>query len=186
MNIGIQKFLFQSKLPLSILFGILINLLTLSNSFAEESNDAKLLFLGNKNIAPVVYLDDTTPSGVAVDIVHALAKHIPQPIEIKAMDWLEAQALVARGEADALIQINQSEDRNEIYDFSDSLLESQFSIFTRTNKMGISGLSSLRGLRVGVESGGLPQQLLEEIPQIQLTIITSFLEGFKLLNEEHY
>lgn len=183
MNIGIQKFLFQSKLPLSILFGILINLLTLSNSFAEESNDAKLLFLGNKNIAPVVYLDDTTPSGVAVDIVHALAKHIPQPIEIKAMDWLEAQALVARGEADALIQINQSEDRNEIYDFSDSLLESQFSIFTRTNKMGISGLSSLRGLRVGVESGGLPQQLLEEIPQIQLTIITSFLEGFKLLNE---
>ena len=102
------------------------------------------------------------------------------------MDWLEAQALVARGEADALIQINQSEDRNEIYDFSDSLLESQFSIFTRTNKMGISGLSSLRGLRVGVESGGLPQQLLEEIPQIQLTIITSFLEGFKPLNEKHY
>ena len=178
-----QKFLFQGKLPLPILFGILIYLLILSNSFADASDDTNLLFLGNKNIAPVVYLDNTTPSGVAVDIVHALAKHIPQPIEIKAMDWSEAQALVARGEADALIQINQTEERNKIYDFSDPLLESQFSIFTSTNRVGISGISSLRGLRVGVESGGLPQQLLEQNPRILLTIIPNFLEGFKLLNE---
>jgi PAS domain S-box-containing protein len=168
---------------MNILFGILISLFTLSNSLAEASNDTKLLFLGNKNIAPVVYLDDTSPSGVAVDIVRALANHIPQPIEIKAMDWSEAQALVARGEADALIQINQTEERKKIYDFSDTLLESQFSIFTRTDKMGISGLSSLRGLQVGVESGGLPRQVLERDPRILLNIITNFLEGFKRLNE---
>jgi PAS domain S-box-containing protein len=99
------------------------------------------------------------------------------------MDWSEAQALVTRGEADALIQINQTEERKKIYDFSDPLLESHFSIFTRADKMGISGISSLRGLRVGVESGGLPQKLLEKDPQIPLTIIPNFLEGFKLLNE---
>ena len=150
---------------------------------AEASNETKLLFLGNENIAPVVYLDGTTPSGVAVDIVRELAKHIPQPVEIKAMDWSEAQALVARGEADALIQINPTEERKKIYDFSDPLLESHFSIFTSANRMGISGISSLRGLQVGVESGGLPQQLLEKDPQILLTIIPNFLEGFKLLNE---
>ena len=178
-----HKFLFQGKLPLPVLWGILINLLTLSNSFAEASNDTKLLLLGNKNIAPVVYLDNGTPSGVAVDIVRALAKHIPQPIEIKAMDWSEAQALVARGEADALIQINQTEERKKIYDFSDPLLESHFSIFTNTNRMGISGISSLQGLRVGVETAGLPRQTLEKNPQILLTIIPNFLEGFKLLNE---
>ena len=121
-----------------------------------------LLFLGNQNIAPVVYLDGTTPSGVAVDIVHAIAEHIPEPIEIRVMDWSKAQALVAQGDADALIQINPTEEREKIYDFSDTLLESQFSIFTRSDKMGISGPSSLRGLRVGVESGGLPQQVLEK------------------------
>jgi PAS domain S-box-containing protein len=168
---------------ISILLCILINILTLSISFAEAPNEPKLLFLGNKNIAPVVYLENTTPSGVAVDIVRALAKHIPQPVEIKAMDWSEAQALVARGQADALIQINETEERKKIYDFSDTLLESQFSIFTSTNRVGISGISSLRGLRVGVESGGLPRQLLEKIPDILITIIPNFIEGFNLLNE---
>ncbi|MBP7652903.1 PAS domain S-box protein [Candidatus Dependentiae bacterium] len=148
----------------------------------EAYSNIKLLFLGNKNIAPIVYLDGDTPSGVVVDIIKAIAKHIPQPIEIKAMDWPEAQKLVLRGEADALIQINQTEERKKIYDFSDALLESQFSIFTGTNRMGISGLSSLRGLRVGVEAGGLPRQVLEKNPQILLTIIPNFLEGFKMLN----
>lgn len=53
----------------------------------------------------MVYLDKTTPTGIAVDIVRAMAPHLPQPIEIKAMDWLEAQALVARGEADACLRL---------------------------------------------------------------------------------
>ncbi|MDO9034228.1 MAG: transporter substrate-binding domain-containing protein, partial [Methanoregula sp.] len=150
---------------------------------AEASNATTLLFLGNKNIAPVVFLDGTTPTGVAVDIVRALATHMPQPIEIKAMNWSEAQVLVARGDADALIQINPTEERKKVYDFSDPLLESHFSIFTRADRMGISGLSSLRGLRVGVESGGLPQRLLEKDPQVQLIIIPNFTEGFRQLNE---
>lgn len=149
----------------------------------EGTNGTTLLFLGNKNIAPVVYLDETIPSGVAVDLVHALAKHISQPIEIRAMDWKEAQTLVAQGDADALIQINVTEERKKIYDFSDPFLESHFSIFVRSNEMGISGISSLHGLRVGVESGGLPQKFLEKDPQIILAIIPNFLDGFKQLNE---
>lgn len=183
MKIERQKILHHSKFPLPVFLSILMNLLILPNAFALTANATKLLFLGNKNIAPVVYLDNGTPSGVAVDIVHALAKHIPQPIEVKAMDWQEAQTLVVQGEADALIQINQTEERKKIYDFSSTLLESQFSIFTGTNKVGISGRSSLRGLRVGVEQGGLPRQVLENDPDILLTIIPNFVEGFKLLNE---
>ena len=148
----------------------------------ETSNTTPLLFLGNMNIAPVVFLDGTTPKGVDVDIVHALAKSIPEPIEIRAMNWSEAQSLVARGEADALIQINPTEERLKIFDFSDTLLESQFSIFTRSDTLGISDSSSLRGLRVGIESGGLPQKVLEKDPLIKLQIIKSFPEGFDQLN----
>lgn len=149
---------------------------------SEATNETKLLFLGNQNIAPVIYLDGTTPSGIAIDIVHELAKHIPQPCEIQVMDWTEAQTLVAQGKADVLIQINPTDERRKIYDFSDPLLESHFSIFTNTEKMGITGISSLRGLRVGVEAGGLPQQLLGADPQINLVIIPNFLEGFLDLN----
>jgi len=162
---------------------ILFTVLTFCNTFAQPAKKQSLLFLGNKNIAPVVYLSDGTPSGVAVDIVRALARHLPQPIDIKVMDWSEAQLLVARGEADALIQINPTAERKLLYDFSDPLLESHFSIFTTTDKLGISGLKALRGLRVGVEAGGLPGQLLEKEPHIPLTIIPNFLEGFKLLQQ---
>lgn len=99
------------------------------------------------------------------------------------MNWTEAQALVAQGDADALIQINPTPEREKIYDFSDPLLESHFSIFTRSDQMGISGLSSLHGLRIGVESGGLPQQLLEKDPQNQLIIIPNFTYAFEQLSE---
>ncbi|HWQ64604.1 MAG TPA: PAS domain S-box protein [Methanospirillum sp.] len=139
---------------------------------------SSLLFLGNENIPPVIFLDGTTPKGVDVDIVRALAPHISQPIEIKAMNWSQAQSLVAQGKADALIQINPTEERLKFYDFSDTLLESQFSIFTREEKLGISGISSLRGLKVGVEAKGLPLQILEKDPEILLTIIPNFTEGF--------
>ncbi|MHB8136434.1 MAG: PAS domain S-box protein, partial [Anaerolineaceae bacterium] len=110
-------------------------------------------------------------------------QHIQQPIEIKAMDWSEAQALVANGEADALIQINPTEERKIIYDFSDTFLVSEFSIFISTERTGISGCSSLRGLRVGVENGGLPQQVLQKDNKILLTIIPNFVEGFKQIND---
>ncbi|MFA6310146.1 MAG: transporter substrate-binding domain-containing protein [Sterolibacterium sp.] len=173
----------SSTALLALLFGVLINLLALPSAFAAVPRDARLLFLGNENIPPVVYLDHDTPSGVAVDIVRALAKHLPQAVEIKAMDWSEAQARVTAGEADALIQINETEERKKIYDFSDTLLESQFSIFTSSDRVGISGISSLRGLRVGVEAGGLPRQMLEKNPNIRTSVILNFLEGFKLLNQ---
>ena len=150
---------------------------------AESPQTATLLFLGNQNLAPVVYLEDSAPSGVAVDIVRALAKHMPEPIEIRAMDWAEAQAMVARGDAAALIQINPTEERKKTYDFSDPLLESQFSIFVQAGRTGVLGLSSLRGLRVGVEAAGLPRQTLSANPEIRLTIVPNFVDGFKLLSD---
>lgn len=159
-------------------------LLATDGAFAqEEPEGAPLLFLGNKNIAPVVYLENGVPVGVAVDIARAIAKRIPRPVEIRAMDWAEAQAMVAQGKADALIQINQTEARKKIYDFSEPLLESHFSIFTRADMVArMSGLESLRGLRVGVEAGGLPYQQLKDDPGVLLVVIPNFLEGFTQLS----
>jgi PAS domain S-box-containing protein len=149
---------------------------------ADTSSTGALLFLGNEKLAPVVYLDGTTPAGLAVDLVHALAAHMSRPVEIRAMDWKRAQSIVAEGKADALIQINSTPERKEIYDFSEPFLESHFAIFVRGDRTGISGISSLRGLRVGVESGGLPEQLLGKDERIPLTVIPSFPDGFRMLD----
>ena len=165
------------------ILGALLGSLVAFNAAAEAPGPATLLFLGNQNIAPVVYLEGGKPVGVAVDIVRALARHIPEPIEIRAMDWAQAQAMVARGDAAALIQINPTEERKKTFDFSDPLLESQFSIFVPTSRTGILGISSLRGLRVGVEEAGLPRQTLVADPDIHLTVIANFADGFKLLSD---
>lgn len=141
-----------------------------------------LLFLGNKNLAPVVYADGTMPSGLAVDLARALEPHLSKPLEIRVMDWKQAQAIVASGQADALIQINATPERRRVYDFSEPLLESRFSIFVRSDRTGISGAAGLRGLNVGVESGGLPQQVLQRDRGIRLTVIPNFPEGFGALN----
>ncbi|MBN1166855.1 MAG: PAS domain S-box protein [Methanospirillaceae archaeon] len=146
------------------------------------SGNTPLLFLGNENIAPVIYVEDNITKGVAVDLVNALAPYLSQEIEIKAMNWSEAQSLVAQGSADALIQINPTEERLKMYDFSDNLLESRFSIFTRSDTIGLSDISSLRGKRVGVESKGLPIQIIKKDPDIIISPIPDFYEGFRQLH----
>jgi GAF domain-containing protein/ABC-type amino acid transport substrate-binding protein/anti-sigma regulatory factor (Ser/Thr protein kinase) len=162
--------------------GVLFSGFVAFSAAGESPPPTPLLFLGNQNIAPVVYLEDGAPAGVAVDIVRALARHIPEPIEIRAMEWAQAQTMVARGDAAALIQINPTEERKKIFDFSDPLLESQFSIFVRADRAGVLGMSSLRGLRVGVEAAGLPRQTLSADPEIHLTVIANFVDGFRQLS----
>jgi PAS domain S-box-containing protein len=161
---------------------MLASALELTEPTASASSTGTLLFLGNEKLAPVVYSEGTVPAGLAVDMVRALASHMSRPVEIRTMDWKQAQSLVAEGKADALIQINATPERKEIYDFSDPFLESHFAIFVRADRTGVSGISSLRGLRVGVESGGLPEQLLGKDTQIPLTVIPSFPEGFRMLD----
>src|SRR5664280_1556671 len=149
----------KNRVKWVILTVLIIMLLLPMGVFAESDNTQStepLVFLGNQNLPPVVYLENGLPKGIVVDIVHALAVKMGRTIEIKAMNWAEAQKIVEQGGADALIQINITEERKKIYDFSDSLLESKFSIFTLSGKVGILGAADLRGLRVGVEAKGYP------------------------------
>ena len=85
-----------------------------------------------------------------MDIVKAAAEKAGLNIEVRAMDWATAQDMVRRGEADALIQINKSKERKKIFDFSNKLLNSEFAIFHRRDRIDITDLDSLHGRKVGV------------------------------------
>jgi PAS domain S-box-containing protein len=149
----------------------------------QKKHTESLLFLGNQNLPPMVYLGNGSPNGIAVDIVTALGAKMGRSIEVKAMDWSEAQTIVEKGEADALIQINESEERKKMFDFSDSLLESKFSVFTISSRKGISKTEDLRGLRIGVEEKGFPRIILQRDPLMQIVNVPSILEGFHMLKE---
>jgi diguanylate cyclase (GGDEF)-like protein len=153
-----------------------------SNTGQKGASDTKqLLFLGNKTLPPMIYTQKGKTTGIVVDLAEALKKRMEQPVEIKYMDWSQAQQLVLEGRADALLQINPSQDREKIYDFPDSLLESEFSIFSSSG-CAPRGISDLKGVRVGVEKNGLPIELLKRDASIKTVIIPDILSGFHLLS----
>lgn len=157
-------------------------LLLLINSY-KDNNDHKsldrILFVGNKNIPPIVYEEDGNAKGVAVDIVKALGKKVGYRAQVQASDWTEAQANVVEGEADALIQINPSPEREKLYDFSDPLLESQFSIFTDSGSLYIKNMDDLKNKFVGVEEGGYAYNLLQKYDEINIVTIPKLKVGFQ-------
>ena len=146
------------------------------------SASEKYLFLGNHNIPPMIYLKGSEPVGVVVDLARALAAGSGIDIEVRAMDWTEAQARVLSGEADALLQINQNKEREQLYDFSDRLVRSDFCIFRKNKRIDIQNIHSLSGASVGVEASGYPILLLNKYPLIKIVILESWRKGFELIN----
>jgi PAS domain S-box-containing protein len=145
------------------------------------SADSPLLFLGNQSLPPMIFMDKGKPAGIVVDLAGALAKRMKRPVKFEYMNWTTAQQLVLEGRADALLQINPTEERKKLYDFSGPLLESEFSIFARFDKERVYGVSNLQGLKVGVEEKGMPIGILRQNPSIHLTVIPDIVQGMQSL-----
>lgn len=161
---------------------VLLLLLVVENGFADDhfvSSDTTIIFLGNEMMAPIIYNEKGIAKGVVVDIAKELSKKIGYKIEVKAMNWDEAQSMVLLGEADALLQINPNTERKKVYDFSDGLLESEFSIFIKTGNTSIKKVDDLKNKTVGVESGGYPYRLLQKYDGINIELISDWKTGFQ-------
>jgi PAS domain S-box-containing protein len=143
-----------------------------------------LVFCGNANYPPMTYLENGKPKGLVVDIVRALEKQMGRPIEIRLVEWKEAQALVDQGKADAAVPMSITEPRRKLFDFSSPMYDVRLSIFVRKGKPGILTLSDLHGLKVGATSGSLAMQLVQADPQIKgMAMGDDLFRGFQMLNE---
>ena len=148
--------------------------------FAMNSHShGTIILLGNKNLTPIIYSDDGVAKGIAVDITKAIGKEIGYDIEVMAMDWELAQIMVLNGDADGLLHMNPSFERNRLYDFSFPLLKSEFSIFVLDNNVSIRDINDLKGKRVGVEPGGYPSILLLEYDGIEMEVIYDWDTSFR-------
>jgi ABC-type amino acid transport substrate-binding protein len=126
-------------------------------------------------------MKDGRPTGLVVDLADALAQRMHRPVEIRLMNWTQAQQLVREGRADALLQINPSPERQDLFDFSAPLLTSEFSIFTTSKHLGVTSIHDLEGLKVGMEEKGLPASFLTADHRITAVIIPDFAQGFRML-----
>lgn len=160
----------------------LVLLLLVAGDSPAAQADYAVVFLGNENLAPMVYVQNNQPVGLVVDIAQQMAKEASLTVQVRAMDWTQAQVLVQEGKADGLLQINRSPEREAIYDFSDPLLESYFTIFRRNNRVDIQDMGSLNGKLVGVEASGYPIALVGKYPGVNAQIIDSWKTGFDLVN----
>src|SRR5688572_11940227 len=81
-----------------------------------------LIFVADQAYAPITYLENGVPKGIYVDITQALAQAMNRRIEIRLMDWAVAQQQVLDGTADAISGMAISEQRQQLYDFSDVII----------------------------------------------------------------
>ena len=159
---------------------VLLYLFLPLSGFAKNSDSRDtLVLLGNENLAPIVYNDNGTAKGVAVDIAKAIGDKIGYNVQVIAMNWEQAQLLVLNGGADGLLQINPNPERDIIYDFSTPLLKSEFSIFIQSDNVTIKSIDDLRGKNVGVEVGGYPSTLLRDYKGINAVMLYDWETSFK-------
>jgi len=175
------------RIPAILLTAVAVMAVLLAAAPANAHTEAiagrrdPLVFLGNHTLPPMIYRKDGRAAGIVVDLAEALAARMGQPVQLLYMNWTQAQQMVREGRADALLQINSSPEREAVFDFSDPLLESEFSIFVPSARKNIYDLSSLDGLRVGVEEKGLPTQVLGRRPRIDVVVVPDIVSGFRHL-----
>ncbi len=154
-------------------------LITAAGAAAAEP----IVFVGDADYPPLTYLEKGEPKGLIVDIMRALARRMKRPPDIRLMEWDKGMSLVTQGKADAIGAVSINESRRRIYDFSDEVYNSRYSIFVRSGTIGVTKLSDLRGARVGVRAGGLNQKIVEAEPLIRMYLMDDYLEGFRMLKD---
>ncbi|NMB02111.1 MAG: GGDEF domain-containing protein [Firmicutes bacterium] len=164
--------------------GIPLSMFYSGFAIASAQDQEPLIFLVNGKLTPIAYEQNGVAKGVVVDLAKALGEKIGHRIEIRAMDWGQAQAEVSAGQADALLQINKTPAREVLYSFSDPLLPSEFVIIRPQDAVEILGVADLEGKKVGVELGGYAYDLLSENDRIERVVILSAIQGLEFLKSK--
>lgn len=171
-----RMYIITAVFVLSILF-MPFNVLAVDS----DSSDT-LVLLANEDLHPIAYNENGTSKGVAVDIAKAIGKEITIDVEVLTVNWEQAQQMMRSGEADGLLHINPSPEREKNYDFSERLLKSEFSMLVHVDDTSLREINDLRGKIVGVEPGGYPSVLLQEYEDISIENINNWGVSFKALS----
>lgn len=122
----------------------------------------RIRLIGDRNFPPYLFLDaDGRPDGYVVDLWRLWEKKTGIPVEIEAIDWAEAQARLLRGEADVIENLYRTPAREADYEFSIPYATQRTFIFAHESISGISGINTLKGFQIGVETGDACVEALE-------------------------
>ena len=150
--------------------------------FGNQSDTVpSLRIVGDRDYAPVEWLEDGRAKGIIVSTLPALAETLQRNIEYRLLDWKEAQAMVLAGEADVLTVFSPNERRIPLYDFVPGLLNFEMSLFVPSDNLTIHDVGDLNGIKVGVPKGSFLLDELRRNSAVQLVELDDHASGFRML-----
>ena len=166
------------RLLISSVLLIALLLFVTAAAFAQP-----IRFVGNQDYPPIEFSENGAAKGLYVDIVNALSKASGREMTVTLLEWEKAQQMVQRADADAAGLLAITEERKSIYDFTDTVMELEYSLFVRADQTLISSLEDLQGKSVGVIAGGFPLQLLEKSGLVHLVVVADHEDGLRQLEK---
>jgi len=150
-------------------------------SAAAEAPPPPIIVLGDRNLPPYEFLEQGVAKGANVDLLRAIGRALGRPVEIRLMEWQQAQdeALAQRGRV--LTMLGRTPEREQKFSFSHETVPVSFALFVRADDAQRLS-ASLAGRRVGVARGGLARPaLLARHPEVVPVDMVSNLEGVHML-----
>ncbi|MBI3151473.1 MAG: transporter substrate-binding domain-containing protein [Chloroflexi bacterium] len=117
----------------------------------------------DNNYPPYAFTDaEGNMQGILVDQWKLWEERAGVPVEIVGLPWDEALQRMKNGEFDVIDTIFYTEERGEVFDFTEAYASIDVRIFFPDNVLGIADAKSLKGFRVAVKSGDANAEYLLE------------------------
>ncbi|AOW14952.1 hypothetical protein LPB72_12820 [Hydrogenophaga crassostreae] len=139
-------------------WGLLLVFCVIGNGWAQApqsgARPTSIVVVTDDNYPPFIFRDSSGQvQGILKDSWALWAKHTGITVDLQAMDWGKAQAIMAAGQADVIDTIFKTEARSALYDFSEPFAKLDVPIFFHQSISGIVNVDSLKGFTVGVKDG---------------------------------
>ena len=148
-----------SRLSMRLLLG-LAAIISACLAIADDTSTPRptaprsLHVVSDDNYPPYLFRNaDGDVEGYLVDLWRLWERKTGTPITLTATNWAEAQRMIADGRADLIDMIYLTPQRAPLYEFSPPYADLPVAIYTHTTIGGISGVSTLKGFQIGVQSG---------------------------------
>jgi ABC-type amino acid transport substrate-binding protein len=113
------------------------------------SSAETLTVYGDDNYLPVIYSQDGKPSGALVNILHKVSERTGDVYDIQLFPWKRAYEL-ARSGSGAIVGISLTNERREIFDFSEPIYNDDIQIVVlKGHEFTFNRLEDLKGKSVG-------------------------------------
>ncbi len=121
---------------------------------ADGAGRAKLVVVSDDAYPPFIFRDDDGGlRGILPDQWRLWERKTGVAVDLRAMDWAAAQAVMRDGQADVIDTIFLNPERAARYDFTAPYATIRVPVYVHSDLGGIADIASLKGFLVGVKDG---------------------------------